>query len=333
MFFGMNLSNGDKETPTVEKEARVIEVENVVYDYPTQRALHGVSLSISPGTVTALVGPNGAGKTTLLRCLAALDRPFSGKVRIDGIDTVADPRGVHARIGYLPDFFGLYDDLTVTQCLTYAARARAVPDGEVAEAVKRTSEQVELTKRMGQRASELSRGLRQRLAIGQAIVHRPKVVMLDEPASGLDPESRRHLSILIRGLQETGATIVVSSHILTELEDYCDQMVIVRDGRIAGDGPKARAADDGQTVVHVRFQNPPDDLAAALADLPDVVVRDVTADSAVLIVSGGADAAPRTLARLVGDKKLQVAAFEPERATLEKAYLAEVSGGAEETAA
>src|SRR5262245_14563625 len=108
------------------KVQHMIEVKDLVYEYPTARALHGVSLTLQPKTITAMVGPNGAGKTTLLRCLAALEKPYSGSVRIDGLDAVEAPREIHARLGYLPDFFGLYDDLTVKRCLTYAARSHGV---------------------------------------------------------------------------------------------------------------------------------------------------------------------------------------------------------------
>ena len=104
----------------------MIEVENLVYEYPTARALKGVSLRVPDQTITALVGPNGAGKTTLLRCLAALEYPYSGRVLIDGLDTSHSPRDIHARMGYLPDFYGLYDDLTVRRCLTYAARSHGI---------------------------------------------------------------------------------------------------------------------------------------------------------------------------------------------------------------
>src|SRR5689334_23518945 len=109
----------------------VITVENVVYDYPSQRALHGDSFAVEAGAVLALVGPNGAGKSTLMRCIAALDSPTEGAIRVAGLDTQGDPRGVHAAIGYLPDFFGLYDELSIRRSLTYAARSRGVPQRQV----------------------------------------------------------------------------------------------------------------------------------------------------------------------------------------------------------
>src|SRR5271166_6008021 len=122
----------------------MIDVSDLVYEYPTARALKGVSLHVPPQTITALVGPNGAGKTTLLRCLAALETPYSGKVTIDGLDTVDQPRAIHARLGYLPDFYGLYDDLTLRRCLAYAARAHGLAPALAAIAVEKAAGRVGL---------------------------------------------------------------------------------------------------------------------------------------------------------------------------------------------
>ena len=212
----------------------MIEVRDLVFEYPGHRALDGVSLIIARGAITALVGPNGAGKTTLLRCMAALETPYSGAVTIGGLDTREAPRAIHAQLGYLPDFFGLYDALSVRRCLFYAARAHGIGAGAAAGAAQAAAARVGLTDRMEQAAGALSRGLRQRLAIAQAIVHGPAVLLLDEPAAGLDPQARRDLSQLLLSLRDGGMTLVVSSHILAELEDYSDRMVIVDHGRIAG---------------------------------------------------------------------------------------------------
>src|SRR3954470_5665446 len=212
----------------------MIEITDLVFDYPGHRALHGVNLSIAGGAITALVGPNGAGKTTLLRLMAALETPYDGRVTIDGLDTRQAPRAIHERLGYLPDFFGLYDALSVRRCLFYAARAHGIGAGQAKAAAEAAAARVGLSDRLEQLAGSLSRGLRQRLAIAQAIVHQPRVLLLDEPAAGLDPQARRDLSHLLLELRDGGMTLVVSSHILAELEDYSDRMVIVDHGRIVG---------------------------------------------------------------------------------------------------
>ncbi|MFP6680824.1 MAG: ABC transporter ATP-binding protein, partial [Gammaproteobacteria bacterium] len=166
----------------------MIEVQNLIFEYPGHRAIDDVSFTINRDSVTALVGPNGAGKTTLMRCLCGLERPLSGSIIIDGIDVIENPRRSHEKIGYLSDFFGLYDELQVAQCLRYAAEANGVRNN-VSESIRQTAERLRLTERLYQHVGELSRGLRQRVAIGQAMIHNPRVLILDEPASGLDPEA------------------------------------------------------------------------------------------------------------------------------------------------
>ncbi len=208
-----------------------IDVQNISYEYPNLRALDDVSFQIEPQTITALVGHNGAGKSTLLRCIATLDTPFSGEIFVDGINTQNSPRQLHKKLGYLSDFFGLYDNLTVEQCLTYMAWSRGIYEG-LEERIATLAEQLDLTKLLQRRSQDLSRGQRQRLAIGQATIHSPQILLLDEPASGLDPEARHQLSTLLKNLQSQGMTIIVSSHILTELEDYCSQMLILHGGKI-----------------------------------------------------------------------------------------------------
>jgi len=304
----------------------MIEAEALVYDYPTKRALDGVSFTVRPGEVLALVGPNGAGKTTLLRLLAALDRPFSGRVRIDGRDAAANPRSVHERIGYLPDFFGLYDDLTVARCLTYAARARGVPANAVKAAVDKAVGRVGLADRLSARASELSRGQRQRLAIGQAIVHEPSALLLDEPAAGLDPEARSSLSGLILSLATENIAIIVSSHILAELEDYCSAMLILRDGKLVKGGPIGAVAG-GRARLRIATPAPDPRLAAALAARTDVIVEDVGPGGAIVETAADPQTHADLLAALLG-AGVRISGFGEEKRSLEQVYL----GAARETA-
>jgi ABC-2 type transport system ATP-binding protein len=210
----------------------MIDVKQLIFEYPNLRALDEVSFHIPQGSITALVGPNGAGKTTLLRCMAALEQPVSGEIRINGIDVLEHPRECHRIIGYLSDFFGLYDRLTVRQCLHYVARAQGIAEEACEEAIARVSKGLYITDRLDVLAGTLSRGLRQRVAIAQAIIHSPRVVLLDEPASGLDPEARHELAELFLALQKQGMTLLVSSHILAELEAYSTDMLVLREGRI-----------------------------------------------------------------------------------------------------
>ncbi len=226
----------------------IVRVDNLVFDYPTQRALYGVSFEVSKGSVTALVGPNGAGKTTLMRCMAALETPFAGRVTIGGEDVHEDPRASHRQIGYLSDFFGLYDDLTVNQCLRHAAAMHGLSRNEERAAVDRVVDLLDLKDLAVKKAGEMSRGQRQRLGIAQAIIHDPPMVLLDEPASGLDPLARQSLSALLLRLRERGMTLIVSSHILAELEDYSSHALVLDQGKLVDHRPLT-----GETS-HVRLR-------------------------------------------------------------------------------
>ena len=165
----------------------MIKVKNLVFDYMTKRALHGLSFEIEKGSIVALIGPNGAGKTTLMRCLAGLGKPFSGEIFINDINVPEDSRNAHRHISYLSDVFGLYDNLTARQCLRYAALAFDIPTAEIDGRIAETAEMLNLTEHLDTYAGNLSRGLRQRLAFARGIIHNPEFIILDEPASGLDP--------------------------------------------------------------------------------------------------------------------------------------------------
>jgi len=296
----------------------MIEIRELVFEYPGHRALAGVSLTIVKNSITALVGPNGAGKTTLLRCMAALETPYSGSVTINGLDTREAPRAIHAGLGYLPDFFGLYDALSVRRCLHYAARAHGIGASAAAGAAEVAAGRVGLSDRMEQAAGQLSRGLRQRLAIAQTIVHQPKVLLLDEPAAGLDPKARRDLSQLLLSLRDSGMTLVVSSHILAELEDYSDRMVIVDHGRIAGGESIALKTGTRLRIV----------LAAPREDLKDFLsgqgaqILEATADQVVVSMAADAEVRARLLAALIG-AGFAVADFTEDVRALEDVYFAQ----------
>jgi ABC-2 type transport system ATP-binding protein len=210
----------------------MISINNLTYDYADKRALHEVSFEIKEGAITALVGPNGSGKTTLLRSIAALAKPLTGDIVINGYNALTHPQEVHLQVGYLQDLFGLYDELTVIQSLQFTAYSRLKPEADMDEAVEVAIRRAGVDTFTDKKVSALSRGMRQRVGIAQAIIHQPKVLLLDEPASGLDPEARHSLSNLLIELRNVGMTIIVSSHILAELEDYSTEMLVLQDGKI-----------------------------------------------------------------------------------------------------
>jgi ABC-2 type transport system ATP-binding protein len=295
----------------------IARVAGLRFEYPAVRALDDVSFSLARGTVTALVGPNGAGKSTLLRCMAGLETPVVGHIAIDGVDVLEAPREAHRRLGYLSDFFGVYEALTVRQCLAHAAAIHQ--DATVPRDVERTAARLGLADRLDAAAGTLSRGLRQRLAIGQAIIHSPRLLLLDEPAAGLDPEARAALAALFRDLQAGGMTLVVSSHILAELEEYSTHMLVLRAGRVV----EQRAVDGAPVAgrrLRVRLAAPDGRLATRLAATNGVTAIEAHASEAAFDWSGDLAAQAALVRELVGDG-LAVASVEEVRASLQDSYL------------
>lgn len=302
----------------------MIEVSNLSYRYATQQALRDVSFTLAPATITALVGPNGAGKSTLLRCMAALDNPFSGNITLWGQDTHEQPRACHQMLGFLSDQFGLYDDLTIAQSLTYMAMAHHLPEPSWKSRVELVSRQLGLADRMQQKTGELSRGLRQRVAIAQAIMHHPRLLLLDEPASGLDPEARHELSVLLKLLRGEGMTIVVSSHILAELADYSTHMLVLREGAIRSHQALGDHPQQSMRQLMLSLSRPMPEAVSLLAAQPGV--SDIRADGLIIRFACRSEAVDQAslLAALIS-AGLPIAQFATVSSNLQELYLADVA--------
>jgi ABC-2 type transport system ATP-binding protein len=210
----------------------LITAENLTKVYGKRTALDHVSFEVPEGEIFGFVGPNGAGKTTTLRILAALLEPSDGHASIGGVDVAKQPDLVHSRLGYMPDFFGVYDQLTVSEYLDFYAACYRQPKQRRTKVVAELLELIGLTERRDQLVDTLSRGLKQRLCLARALVHDPVVLLLDEPASGLDPRARVDMREILKELRRMGKTIVISSHILPELTELCTMIGIIDHGRM-----------------------------------------------------------------------------------------------------
>lgn len=300
----------------------MIEVSNLSYRYATRQALRDVTFTLEPATITALVGPNGAGKSTLLRCMAALDNPFAGSIKLWGHDTHEAPRICHQLLGFLSDQFGLYDDLTIAQSLTYMAIAHHLPQHSWQARLELVSRQLGLADRMQQKTGELSRGLRQRVAIAQAIMHQPKLLLLDEPASGLDPEARHELSNLLKLLRSEGMTIVVSSHILAELADYSTHMLVLREGVIRSHQALGDFRQTPLQHICITLSKPTPEAAAVLAAQAGAGDVRLDGQNAEFTFSGNLVDQSQLLARLIA-AGLPIAEFAVVKSNLQDLYLAD----------
>jgi ABC-2 type transport system ATP-binding protein len=296
-----------------------IEVRDLWRFFGPTSALAGMNLSAPYGQVTALVGPNGAGKTTLLLILASLLSPHQGQVRVAGIDPTADPYGVRSRMGWMPDTFGVYDQLTVGEYLRFFAESYGQRRAEAGPRVHELLGLVRLSEYGRQPVHVLSRGQKQRLALARALVHRPSVLLLDEPASGLDPRSRVELRDLLRDLAGQGAAVLVSSHILTELEEISDRVVFVSRGQTVAEYTTVELLEQARTPYRVRALGAETDLMAALEQRQ--VFPTAIEPNGVMLPELSQTEAADLLGALVG-AGIRVVSFEPARSTLESAYLA-----------
>ena len=214
----------------------VVETRGLVKRYDDDVAVAGIDLLVGPGEIFGLVGPNGAGKTTTMRILATLLAPTAGEAYVTGIPVTADPIEVRRRIGYMPDFYGVYDDLRVWEYLDFFGRCYGIPAARRVRMIDELLEIVGLVEKRDAYVESLSRGMRQRLCLAHTLVHDPALLILDEPASGLDPRARVEMREILRELRGMGKTILVSSHILPELGEMCTGVAIVDHGRVLRSG-------------------------------------------------------------------------------------------------
>lgn len=211
-------------------------IENLVKKYGRFTAVDGLSLEIEKGHIYGFVGPNGAGKTTTMKIVAGLLRPTSGKVLVGGINIMENPRDAKSKIGYMPDFFGVYDNLKVSECMDFYCGVYGIEYRKRAVITDQLLELVNLTDKKDSYVDTLSRGMKQRLCLARSLIHDPELLILDEPASGLDPRARIDMKEILKELRDMGKTILISSHILPELSEMCTSIGIIERGKMVISG-------------------------------------------------------------------------------------------------
>src|SRR5947208_1194817 len=225
--------------------------------YGNIAALYGLDLTVNKGDLFGFIGSNGAGKTTTLRILATFLAPSAGTAKILGHDVVRNADAVRHVIGYMPDFFGVYKDMEVTEYLDFFGACYKIPTAQREKTVNDVLELVGLSEKKGSLIGALSRGMQQRLGLARVLIHDPQLLLLDEPASGLDPRARIEMMEILRELQRLGKTIIISSHILSELETICNRVAIIEKGKLIYAGPVQGVRDQMSTgrVVFVRVSS------------------------------------------------------------------------------
>jgi len=300
----------------------MIETKNLTKNYGELTAVDDLDLTIKDGDIFGFIGPNGAGKTTTMRILVTLLEPTRGSAFINGLNVAKEGKKVRRLVGYMPDFMGVYDDLKVFEYLEFFAAAFGIERKKRKSIVEGVLELTDLESKKSATVDSLSRGMQQRLGLARVLIHDPKVLILDEPASGLDPRARIEIRELLRELKRMGKTIMISSHILSELEEICDHVGIIEQGRLVFSGTleEIRPRLGIESKVRVRVADHQDKAIELLSALPQVSrVQALGGEIAVTFHEG--KNADGIVARTLVNAGLDIISIQPERLKLDDAFL------------
>lgn len=307
----------------------MIEIKDLSKRYGNFQALDHISMNIDAGTVFGFVGPNGAGKSTTMSILATLLLPDSGTAKVSGFDVTRHPKEVRRRIGYMPDFFGVYDRFKTDEYLHFYGASYGIARSEREKLIPQLLELVNLSDKKEAYVDGLSRGMKQRLCLARSLVHDPEVLILDEPASGLDPRARIEMREILKELKRMGKTIIISSHILPELAEMVDQIGVIEHGRMVAQGKVSDIQSRMRVnrVLHIRTLERQDELAERLQD--EAHVSRVLSDAnGIQVHFSGQDFEQMQLLRRVLEWEYQVVSFNEAQTNLEDVFLEITKGGA-----
>ena len=317
--------------PSADSSSAAIEVSDLTRKFGPLVAVDRASFAVPRGHVVGFLGANGAGKTTTMRMLATLDSPSSGSARIGGHDILEYPEEVRKLLGWMPDDYGTYADMTGWEYLDFFARAYGYKGAERRSRVADVIDFTELGEIANRYIDKLSKGMAQRLCLGRSLIHDPKILIMDEPAAGLDPRARMDLKNLIRLLAEEGKTVLISSHILSELEEMCDSLLFIHEGKIIHHGNAEdlmrERQDQVTTVLEVQVLGDPARLQTWADMVPEVAFVEATKNGARLELPSTEKAAiAAVLRRLVQDGQ-EVIGFRRQERRLEEAFVDIVAAG------
>jgi len=305
----------------------VLVIENLTKIFGKLTAVNNLDLTLEEGDIMGFIGPNGAGKTTTIKMVATLLKPTSGAVRINGVDVLAEPEAVRPLLGYMPDFFGMYDDVKVWEYLDFFCAAYHIPRNKRTGTIDDVLELTDLTGKRESFVSELSRGMQQRLCLAKTILHDPKLLLLDEPASGLDPRARIEIKELLKELRAMGKTILISSHILPELADFCNKIAVIEQGTlvVSGDVDSIVARCKGGVVLKIGLVDRMEEAAKLLEGL-DVVAEVSVNDGMVVAKYTGEPGEHHSVLEALTTNGFRVRSFSEAEMDLEDVFLKVTKG-------
>jgi ABC-2 type transport system ATP-binding protein len=300
----------------------MIEIRGLTKRFGKLTAVDDLTFTIERGDAFGFVGPNGAGKTTTIKMLATLLAPDTGTASVNGYDIKKDPEAVRACIGYMPDFFGVYDDMRVWEYLDFFAAAYRVPASRRPGLIRDVLELTDLSHKRDDDVDALSRGMKQRLCLAKTLVHDPEVLLLDEPASGLDPRARVEIRELLQELVKMDKTILISSHILPELSELCNKVAVIEQGKLVSAGAVREISNQlhGGVLLTVQIANRSEEACEFLLQRSEIAQAEMAEGCIQCLYQGEAGQQHVILAALV-QAGFQVQSFAEEKADLESLYM------------
>ena len=303
----------------------MIETINLTKKYGSFTALDNLNLKIEKGTVFGFVGHNGAGKSTTFSILSTLLAPTSGTAYINGYDVTKEPKKVRKHIGYMPDFFGVYDQFKTEEYLDFYGASYGIPQNERVALIPQLLELVNLSHKRNDYVDLLSRGMKQRLCLARSLIHDPEVLILDEPASGLDPRARIEMREILKELKNMGKTIIISSHILPELAEMCDEIGVITNGKLVASGSVSSIQKQLQAnkIIHVKVSSAVEQAILFFEDEPKIsnVNRHEKHENSVTFAFTGNDDEQVLLLKKALDHGLLILSFSEEESNLEDVFL------------
>lgn len=300
----------------------MLEIRNLSKSYGKFKALKGIDLHIDRGEIFGFIGPNGAGKTTTMRIVCGLLQADGGEVYVDGIDALNEPDRIKRKVGYVPDFFGVYDNLKVMEYMNFFASMYGYKPKEVRESILGLLELVKLSDKADAYVDGLSRGMKQRLCVARALIHDPELLVLDEPASGLDPRARYELKEILKNLGEMGKTIIISSHILPELAEMCSSIGIMEKGKLimAGNVEEIMMKSKGVTPLHIEVVKNEETAVRMLKEWPEAKKVSIK-DNMIVVEFDGDDLAVAELVCRLVENEVGICRVFREQGNLENLFL------------
>jgi len=308
----------------------MLTIKNLEKSYGSFKALNGLDLEIEKGDIFGFIGPNGAGKSTTMKIVAGLLSADSGEVYVDNIDAIKENRKLKEKIGYMPDFFGVYDNITAIEYLEFYASIYGIVGEEAREIGMDLLELVNLKDKHDSYVDGLSRGMKQRLCLARCLVHNPELLILDEPASGMDPKSRYEMKSILKNLKSMGKTIIVSSHILSELGEICNKIGIIKNGKIVCQGTveEVTLMASGSAPVTIQVMEDEEKAVQIMRELP--FVKSISLDEKKIVASIiGGEKETKDLLKTLVIRDIPVISFTKSVGNLEDVFIQITEGNTE----